>query len=472
MPPKPDHRKRWWLHEQRAAVRASILILVLALLLSPVWAEPSDSGEEINPVVQLDLESAFRIALANNPRLEALRARVEAAVSESEVQAAPARTQVMVRLAQDRVKVPDGAPISATFNGIRGTFRTGSVDPFDRTSASLRIQQLLYDGGRIKSKIAVAKSQARETELEELSVWNTLRKEIRLGYLDLLQSERRIELEQTEVKAAEEGLRVAQARFQAGDAPKADVIYAQRPLSDANLQLTLALDLREQAKEKLNLLLGLEQETGLRLSALGEPSPSLYSLPDCLSTAARERKDLTLAEARIETADKRYDAARKESRPRLLLRGDYLPVGFASNPFSNSGYEVGLSLEWPLIDGRLSHHLKERAAHLREAAEAEFRYRQQTVEQEVRTAHRALLREARTYQALAAHIEQAEESVRVAQGQYKAGFADIRLLHSAVADLRAARRKRLQALYDYHRAQANLLWAMGVERAGDVKPEL
>jgi outer membrane protein TolC len=111
----------------------------------------------------------------------------------------------------------------------------------DGFTLGARMQWTLYDGGAAKARarqeeanVAVAESQFDDTR-------NQVRLEVEQAFYDLQANEANIETTTRAVELAEESLRLARLRFQAGVGTQTDVIAAQSDLTEARVNLVQAI---------------------------------------------------------------------------------------------------------------------------------------------------------------------------------------------------------------------------------------
>ncbi|MBE9166818.1 TolC family protein [Pleurocapsales cyanobacterium LEGE 06147] len=111
----------------------------------------------------------------------------------------------------------------------------------DGYSVGARVQLRIFDGGA-----AIARAQQREKDIEINETQfanqrNQIRLEVEQAYFDLQANQNNIKTAQIAVQQAEESLRLARLRFQAGVGTQTDVIQAQTDLTTARGNLLAAV---------------------------------------------------------------------------------------------------------------------------------------------------------------------------------------------------------------------------------------
>jgi outer membrane protein TolC len=107
------------------------------------------------------------------------------------------------------------------------------IDIADGYTVGARVQWTIFDGGA-----AVARARQSETDIQIDEVAfanqrNAVRLEVEQAFFDLQANEENIATSEKAVELAEESLRLARLRFQAGVGTQTDVIQAQTELTTA-----------------------------------------------------------------------------------------------------------------------------------------------------------------------------------------------------------------------------------------------
>ncbi len=123
-------------------------------------------------------------------------------------------------------------------------------------SVGLRLDVPLFDGGRTRSEVQVASSQARQAELQ----WNDLRaaveKDVRQALENLATRQEQVQAAQKAVALAGRELELSQDRFKNGVADNIEVVNAQTALENARQILVSSLAQFNMARLNLTSALG------------------------------------------------------------------------------------------------------------------------------------------------------------------------------------------------------------------------
>ena len=116
------------------------------------------------------------------------------------------------------------------------TVRDDFEDDFDindQYSVGLNLQWRLYDGGAARAAAEQAETDAEISETQFANQRNLIRFNVEQAYYQLESNQNNISTATREVELAEESLRLARLRFQAGVGTQTDVIDAQTQLTTA-----------------------------------------------------------------------------------------------------------------------------------------------------------------------------------------------------------------------------------------------
>ncbi len=439
-------------------------IPLLVLLSFPAWAQPgSDTAAKAAPYT---LAQAVRVAIENNHELAAARLevdRADAQVSEAWGTALP-RIDFKARYTNALLKpvffLPDFAnPGSGKVTPIE----VGSNHALDMTFSAEQVlfNYAVFTGvGAAKIYASGARALYRAQEVAAVT-------RVRKAYYAVLLAREGLALARETMKFAEENhanikLLASQGLVSEYDLLRSDVTVENiRP---------------EVIKSENNYRLALN---GLKV-AMGIPYSQHIEVTDTMVYTPMEEELLTSATTRTLSENPGLQAARYQSEVSdaflAVQRSDFLPTlsAFGSYQFVNQKNQlgeigedlievaqVGLSLSFNLFNGfqttaRVEQaHLdvlksQEQVAGLElglqtnaESSVLNLREAQQRIEAQGRT------------------VQQAERGYRIAQTRYQSGAGTLLELNDGLLALSRAKLNRLQALYDYLVASADVDQTIG-----------
>jgi outer membrane protein len=412
------------------------------------------------PVVPetLSLEQAIEIALQYNPQV---------AISEHGVRAArgeltQARSALHPRLdvTTQRVTPVDLPPF--TFQSRDSTWET-----------SFSVSQPLYTGGGIRQGISAADSYFQGSVGE----FERRRQEVafaaRQSYYEVITAEEGVKVAQDVVGSAQEHLRLARLRYEAGVAPQFDALAAEARVARVEQVLFAAEADRGIAWAALSRVLGVPIPEGTRLTTPRPVEMPSVGVEDLVEEAVQKRPDLLAAGAESAAARAQLLVAKAKRQPSVSLAGSYtlreattIPGEELGAPgtdivVSQSSGIVALVANWSLYNGgQVTGEIKTAEARLRQA-ENMIESLKQAIELDVRSAY--LLVGAARSQVGAAQkeVDQAQEAHRIATLRYEEGVGTSVEILDAEANLEGAKTRLNEAVFGLNLAVAQLDLAVG-----------
>jgi|LSQX01.1.fsa_nt_gb outer membrane protein TolC len=399
----------------------------------------------------MTLEASVDYALAHNPRLAAARERVEAAASRIGQASAAMKPQL-----DARVGYTDSEPVERDLRNY---------------SAVLSARQLLYDSGETDARTAQARLQ-RDATLSslrtlELDIANTVAGE----YFGTLRAARLVEVTIEVREQAREHHALAKARYDAGTVARADVLRAEVEVARAHLDVISAEKTEELAHARLRKSLGMAQDEPLQPAGVALSFPPVIDRATAFELARANRSELMAIDAEIAAGEAAVRAAKASSRPEVALQGDW---GARENDFppGEVAWTIGLTASTSLFDGRLTRERVDEARANVRVLQADREDLAQRIELEVAE---ALLNEREARQRIDLAEEEvalARHSMEVSSGRYRVGEAAVIEVIDARTAFSRALATQAEALYDYHRAHADVARAVGLLPTTEAYEEL
>lgn len=143
---------------------------------------------------------------------------------------------------QRRAELASYGPQVSTFAQyqVQDEFNNGS-SARDAFQVGVQLNLLLFDGGASRAAAAVERADIELAEIEFASASDQIRFDVEQSYLDLQANFENIDTARAAVLLAEESLRLARLRFQAGVGIQSDVLQAQTDLTQAQVNLVTAI---------------------------------------------------------------------------------------------------------------------------------------------------------------------------------------------------------------------------------------
>lgn len=117
--------------------------------------------------------------------------------------------------------------------------------------AGLNLTIPIFKGGATRGNVTNSLADYRQTMLSEKQTRDNIRLEVEEAYDQLIQAKKSLEVQGTTIAQAEEGLRIANVRYQSGVGTLLEVLSAQSALTQARNSLALATYSFQVAKSQL-----------------------------------------------------------------------------------------------------------------------------------------------------------------------------------------------------------------------------
>ncbi len=447
--------------------RSLLFSLTFALAAGPlVAAEPpaytSDGTPKPAQAVPdaLDLPTALSFALDNNFTIRQAKERI--------------RQQEGVVLEVRAAQIPN---ISASGLYQRDKVEIGPTGEDRYWSFNVTARQTLYAGGGVTASVRSQQLTLAAAVLTLQSFINDALLDVRTRFYTVLVDRERIKVQEQNVELLRRQLQDVKNRYEAGTVSNFEVLRSEVALANAQPALITARNDYRLAIEELRKTLGFVTATEPNVTKIPEFVGTLefvpvsFELKSALATARERRPDLQRLR-KLETAAEEGVLARRAGyQPNLALFGAYdWKMTPGSNSFSGSrdGWTVGLSTTWNVFDGRATAGRVAQARSLLEQARLSTAEAQLSVDVEARRALSTLQQATELAEASKKVVEQAEESLRLANARFSAGSATQLDVLTSQVDLTTARLNQLQAYYSYNVAVASVRRALGL--SDELKP--
>lgn len=431
--------------------------LVAASLL--FFVAPSTRAADTNtPPETLTLQDCINLALRQNPSI--LKAKEEIRRTRGVIVEARAPAIPQINASGSYEKIQKSA-IDA-FPGTNSVVFGNQEQPW---SAQVQISQLVYGGGRVRAALRAAKLSDQIAALGFQSAVANAILDVRKTFYEILLNRAQVEVREQSVKLLEEQLRDVQSRFDVGSVPRFNVLRAEVELANAKPPLIRSQNDLRLSKESLVKLLAIDSSgqtnafTPITFDGKLVYEPHGWELPTALQQALDRRPELQQAERQIGVAKANVKVASSGYKPEFTVFGNY---GWHDSVFADNmdetreGWTVGGNVSWAVFDGMLTHGKVTQARAQLQEASLDYADTRRQVELEVRTAYSDYLQTLELIEAQKKTVEEAEESLRLAEARFRAGTGTQLDVLSAQTALTDARSNEIQSLYDYNVAIATL----------------
>ena len=310
-------------------------------------------------------------------------------------------------------------------------------DPVSNFRTGISVEQMVFDGLRTRS---ATRSAGIGKEIADAGVKETA-SALRLGatraFGEVLMAQANRTAATAALESAEEDVRRAERRRDAGLATEADVLAVRVHLAQIRERQITAASRETVARLQLNELMGepLDARFEMQLPALTETAPTTAG--DLESEALANRSDVVRAAAQERLALESMTAAKSGFYPQAAVQGVY---EFNGGTFTDraSAWTVGAVLRWNLFGGFADSARLGEAKAAAERARAERQRQEAAARVDVRSAAANLEGARARLEVGRLAVAQATESHRIVRDRFDAGLAPVNdLLRSAMAVLDA-----------------------------------
>ncbi len=348
---------------------------------------------------------------------------------------------------------------SFTFQGQR----FGGSGTSETRTEIIAARQLIFDSGKREANVGSAR---RNLFASEYGLGNS-RQDVVLsvtsGYFNLLRDRELVKVEDESVKRADETAKAIQAQFEAGTAARSDTLQAQADLANARVALISAQSDYQIQEASLKNAMGVVSIVPLVLDDAPIPAPN--TVPDpvplerYIQSAYLNRLDVKQQQEQVYSQG--YSVRLARINAGLSLEAD-VTEGYQLDPTSGEERTFTVSATYPLFDAGNTRAMVRENQALWEAAKRNLDQLEQNVRLSVDQSFTA--REVAKQRMLAANlaVTAANENYKAAFAKNREGLINILELINAEVLLINAQVQQVQATYDYHIADAQLLRDTGL----------
>lgn len=408
------------------------------------------------PGPRLTREDAEGMALANNPRVSVshlLALAQHQMVRESRSTELPTLTgSLTAQEANEASRISSGSLSASRL--------------FTRVGGGINFSQLITDFGRTNNLVASSKLQERAQQASELATREDIVLIADEAFYNALQAQALLQVAEQTVRLRQTTQSQVNQLTQNKLRSTLDLTFANVNLSQAQLLQLDAQNNAEATMAALDEVLGLDHPVHYSLIAMTQnippPPPDEQTL---LDLAVRQRPDLQSLDLTHQSQEKFSRAQRDQMLPTLSAIGTVGASPIRADQYYVSSWDgaIAANVNIPIFNGFL-YSAQAKEAKLRAQATAQqTRQLKDRIVRDVRTAwldaNNAFMRLGVTAQLL----NQANESLGLAQTRYKLGLSSIVELSQAQLQQTEAEITHTNAQYQYRLTLAALKFQTGVQ---------
>jgi outer membrane protein len=420
-----------------------VLSALLVLLVTPLaWTRQQDGGI-------MSLERAVGLALEHHPSLRAASANLHSAGSS---------------LTQAEAAYYPSLSATATFSRTDGAFVFNPDFPprnqtYNNYSTGLQLNQTIFDFGRTIGKVSAGGQFVEAASQDAEAVRSAVIANAEIAYFSYVQAQQLVLVNEEALAQADRHVREAKAFVSVGARAQFDVTRAEVDLANANVGLIRARNQLQLAKLQLDNAMGLHLGSYEVRDSL-TIRPMTLTLDSAKVLMFERRQELAAARARLEANKSLVTAAWAQHLPTLSGFGTWTWSAFDFPLFSR--WNAGITFSLPIFQGFSVSAQVDQARANTDAAQASLETLTESLLLETEQNYLGVKEASERILATSKLVEQAEQSLVLAERQYAAGVGSALEVSDAQLILSNARITRIQALYDYNSFLVRLQRSMGI----------
>lgn len=432
-----------------------IILTAVVILISPFYSYSQE------PLI-LTLEKSIEIALSQNPSYLAAAERKDAA----EAQVREAAAAFFPSLNAQGLHTLDEKVMELEFPSFIPGEPPQKVEiDFTRDyQFSLSLNLPLFTGGKLTAGYKQAKYNLKSTRESIRQSRQEIVYQVKQAFFSYLLAQDFFHVAEEAVALAEKNHQNVKNLYEVGMASKFDLLRSEVQVANLKPQLSKAKNSLKVAEIRLKTILGLEMEEMIEVEGKLYYEPYNPDLEKCIEGAMYARPELLQIRYQRQIAQQMIKIAQASRLPTIAISGNY---NYWADKFNlkednwSSYYAVNLVMNIPLFNGFSTSAKIAQAKSILKELELTEKGLKDMIVFEINQALLNLREAKESLQSQEKNVEQAEESLRIAELNYSEGLATYLDVSSAQAALSQAKTYYSQALYDYVMARAALEKAVG-----------
>ncbi len=439
----------------------NFLLLLIILFIFCIYSKCI--SEEIQKPLEFTLEDSIKISLENSLDLSSADQEIiksEARINQAETGRYPL---VSAKAYYSRLY-----PVQ-TFNFGGGEEENGESEEGseiqlgepDQAQLTFTFNYNIYDGSLTSNLVDQTTLVLESTKYDRESIRQNVIYKVIENYYNVLMAQSLLKVAEKTLAATEEQLKRAQAFYEEGIVPRADVTSAEAQVANAQLAIISANKGIEMAKAVLKDTMNISLDSEINLlypaeSKTYEVDP-VYTNELASKNRAEIKKMIFLSHA----AAMQIEVAKSQNRPTIYFNFDYIPLSSTTfNPSNSLTATVGAS--FPIFDrGLTTYKIEEAEASLQQSIIATKQV-EKGVTLEVKQAYLEYLEACEKLDQVQINLKAATENHDIAVLRYQEGIAPYIEVSDSIVTLARAEVDNVLANYDYFMAKAGLVKSAGL----------
>lgn len=433
-------------------MRPSLILLMLICLVAARVAEAQSAG----PLTE---DEAVRRALEHNAGLQS--ARADAAEARATWAEARSGRLPSVDAQASYMRLSDVPSADVSFPGLDTTLTLLPVER-DRYHAEISVEQPLFTGFRVTNQVRAARRGFDAADMRLRQAEADVAFQVRETYWRLAEAMAAADAVEAALATMDAYVREVRSRVDAGTALLADLLSVQTRRAEVRLQQVDAQNAVEVARLELNRLIG----APLDASTTPADAVAAESGTTERDVVADGHPQVEALRAEVAALQAQVRAAQGAWLPHVAAVGRFVyarpnPYYFLEQDEFRRSWEAGLTLRWSLFDGGRRSASTDAARARLASARGQLQELERRLDVRIRRQHLEAERAAQAARVAAEAMDEARESLRVAQRLFEEGMILASQLLDAEQAFREAELRLARSEADRQIARAALLNVQG-----------
>ena len=324
----------------------------------------------------------------------------------------------------------------------------------DSMSDSVSASKLLYDSGQTSAQKKAARESLAAMAARFDSTMIEIAADIKTAFFKAQQARALLQVRLETLEGYERHLEKVEGYVEVGTRAPYDITRAQVDVANARVDLISA---RSQLKVTLaNLARTIGLDTAINIAAFDQmllPAIETGSKEQLLAEALR-RPEIKTAQYQVNAAGYKVKEACLSKKPTVSASGDYQWSG-TTTPLDRQ-WGMGVSMSWPVLDGSITRAKIDSAKSSLDNISASLENLKLSVSAELENSLTGFVDALERVHATRILVQQASESMNLAEGRYDAGLGSPLEIADARVELAKARGNNIVAYFDSLIAQTAL----------------
>ena len=333
-------------------------------------------------------------------------------------------------------------------------------------SAGLTLNQNIFDGGVWWNNIRKAKTDRLSAEYGLEADQNDIILQVEQAFFDLNKQEKLLEVDELAVSRSQAQLDRTEKMYELGATAQLDVFQARVNLGNDRIALLQQENAVGQAKKNLNLVMGRDPFTPIKVSSKLELEPGLPESQELINSALENQPGIMQNEADIKSRDLSVSLAKGIFYPNFYGYVDYRRSNedlnrVYSNYDKNYSVSYGFGVSLNIFNGFNDYVRVQKAKIAKRSAEENFEAYKRNLASEVEQYYANY----KSYQDIIEinrhNLDAAKEEVRLAEERYQIGAGTFLEVREAQVNLTRAEQTLIAAQFNARIVLAQLDNALG-----------